>query len=162
MIFLFIILPLLVITCKIFYFHFPSYKGAGIAIFHKGNNGYEILLGKRKYNPGKDKWSIPGGGYEKYDNSLFDTAKRECKEELSLDINKLNAELVNVYSIWLPKFKWKTFLYDLREDIYFNNKIIHEFSELKFISINDIKNYKLNLFVKGEIKRFLRNKKKFF
>ena len=63
MIIFYIFLSIILITSIILYFHFPSYKGAGIALFRKNKNGYEILLGKRKYNPGKDKWSIPGGGY---------------------------------------------------------------------------------------------------
>ena len=48
-----------------------KYKGAGIALFQKQDNDYTILLGKRTIKPNKGKWSIPGGGFEKTDNSLF-------------------------------------------------------------------------------------------
>ena len=42
------------------------YKGGGVALFYKDKHTgeYSILLGKRTIEPGKGKWSIPGGGYE--------------------------------------------------------------------------------------------------
>lgn len=58
-----------------------KYKGAGIALFQKQDNDYAILLGKRTIKPNKGKWSIPSGGFEKTDNSLFETAIRELQQE---------------------------------------------------------------------------------
>lgn len=45
------------------------YKGGGVALFYKDKHTgeYSILLGKRTIEPGKGKWSIPGGGYEPQD-----------------------------------------------------------------------------------------------
>ena len=64
-----------------------KYKGAGIALFQKQNNDYAILLGKRTIKPNKGKWSIPGGGFEKTDNSLFETAIRELREETGINLS---------------------------------------------------------------------------
>ena len=126
---------LISLTLFLFYRRIPCYKGAGIALFRVKNGKYELLLGLRKYNPGKNKWSIPGGGYESYDNSLEATAKREFSEELSLDFNKLDTKYVNEVKICLPKYKWSTFCYVFNQDIVLSHNI-HEFSALKFIPVD--------------------------
>ena len=47
----------------------------------------EILLEKRKNEPGKGKWSIPGGLVELGENTE-QTVIREVKEETGLDVEK--------------------------------------------------------------------------
>lgn len=55
----------------------------------------DIVLAKRKYNPYKDSWALPGGKMEK--NELIETtAIREAKEETGLDIELTG--LIGVYS----------------------------------------------------------------
>jgi 8-oxo-dGTP diphosphatase len=49
----------------------------------------KILLEKRKYDPGKGKWSIPGGIVELGEN-VEQTVVREVKEETGLDVEKPN------------------------------------------------------------------------
>jgi 8-oxo-dGTP diphosphatase len=55
----------------------------------------KILLEKRKYDPGKGKWSIPGGIVELGEN-VEQTVIREVKEETGLDVEKPN--LIDVVS----------------------------------------------------------------
>jgi mutator protein MutT len=63
--------------------------GVGAIIIRNG----EILLEKRKYDPEKGKWSIPGGLVELGEN-IAETVVREVKEETGLDVE--NPELVDV------------------------------------------------------------------
>lgn len=66
----------------------------GIGVIIK--NGNKILLGHRCnnykdtggiYEP--DTWTIPGGKQE-YDETMFEGAKREVKEETNLDVSELS------------------------------------------------------------------------
>jgi len=57
--------------------------GVGAVIIREG----KILLEKRKNNPGKGKWSIPGGLVELGEN-VEKTVIREVKEETGLDVEK--------------------------------------------------------------------------
>lgn len=55
--------------------------GVGAVIVEDG----KLVLVKRGVEPGKGKWSIPGGGVE-LGEEVRDTAVREAKEECGLDI----------------------------------------------------------------------------
>ena len=55
--------------------------GIGAIIMHDG----KILLEKRKNDPGKGKWSVPGGVVELGEN-VTQTVIREVKEETGLDV----------------------------------------------------------------------------
>ncbi len=57
--------------------------GVGAVIICDG----KILLEKRKNEPGKGKWSIPGGLVE-LGESVEETVAREVKEETGLDVEK--------------------------------------------------------------------------
>ncbi len=48
----------------------------------------KILLVKRGYPPGKDKWSIPGGVVEAGED-IYSAAVRELKEETGIEANPL-------------------------------------------------------------------------
>ena len=54
-----------------------------------------IVLVKRKNEPYKDYWALPGGFVE-YGETVEETARREAKEETGLDIKIL--QLIGVYS----------------------------------------------------------------
>jgi len=62
---------------------YPTQPIVGVAavIIHDG----KLVLVKRGVEPGKGKWSIPGGAVE-LGEGVRDTAIREAKEECGLDI----------------------------------------------------------------------------
>ena len=59
------------------------------------NENHEFILIKRKNDPYKDCWALPGG-FVDYGEKTEDAAIREAKEETSIDIGSV--ELFNVYS----------------------------------------------------------------
>jgi 8-oxo-dGTP pyrophosphatase MutT (NUDIX family) len=64
---------------------------AGFVLF---NEHEEVLLVRQKY--GKKKWAIPGGAEEDGESS-WQTAIRECKEEIDIDIDKSQCSLSGLY-----------------------------------------------------------------
>lgn len=64
--------------------------GVGVVILNDKN---EVLLGLRIASHGTGEWSFPGGHLE-FGETLFETAKREVKEEVDLDIDEF--ELISV------------------------------------------------------------------
>ena len=137
------------------------YKGAGVALFKKVNGEYQILLGKRKYRPQAGKWSIPGGEYELKDLTLFSAAKRELREETGLDlcydvkIQKIGESVI--YRFKVPFFEWATYMYEVPSDFQAPARF-HEFSEMKFIPLSELKKYKLAWGVKAEVNKFTKEK----
>ncbi|MCF7795398.1 NUDIX domain-containing protein [Patescibacteria group bacterium] len=69
-----------------------KYPRLGIGVMIQNEKG-EVLLGLRKGSHGSGEWSFPGGHLE-MGETIFETAKRETKEETNLDIN--NFELISV------------------------------------------------------------------
>ena len=59
------------------------------------NENHEFILIKRKNDPYKDCWALPGG-FVDYGEKTEDAAIREAKEETSIDVELEG--LVNVYS----------------------------------------------------------------
>ena len=132
------------------------YKGAGVALFKKTQSGYSILLGKRTNDPGNGKWSIFGGKSELHDKTSFETAKREFKEESFMDLDSLDGKLVGTCDFNFIFFKWTTFLYEVDESFPVPSRFCSEFSEFRFIPLDETKNYQLGFGVKSEIKKFLK------
>ena len=61
--------------------HYQNPKPTATLICPKDNS---ILLGKRAFNPGKGEWGLPGGFME-LNETLYEAAKRELKEETNLN-----------------------------------------------------------------------------
>ena len=59
------------------------------------DENFNFILIKRKNDPYKDCWALPGGFVE-YGESVENAAVREAKEETSIDVEL--KDLVNVYS----------------------------------------------------------------
>ena len=59
------------------------------------DDDFNFILIKRKNDPYKDYWALPGGFVE-YGESVETAAIREAKEETSIDVEL--KDLVNVYS----------------------------------------------------------------
>ena len=59
------------------------------------DENFNFILIKRKNDPYKDCWALPGGFVE-YGESVESAAVREAKEETSIDVEL--KDLVNVYS----------------------------------------------------------------
>ena len=137
-----------------------TYQGAGIALFKKTSEGYSILLGKRTINPDKGKWAIFGGKSETFDKTPFETAKREFKEESGLLFSSINTKFLGECKFNLPFFKWTSFLYEIEVSFNIPKHISYEFSDLRFISLSELKNYELAFGVKKEIRTFLTNSAK--
>jgi 8-oxo-dGTP diphosphatase len=58
-------------------------------IFCKENpDGYSVLLIKRKFEPFKNHWALPGGLVNN-DEPLEEAARRELKEEAGIEVNIL-------------------------------------------------------------------------
>jgi len=62
---------------------YPEAPVIGIGVVVLGPQG--ILLIKRGKNPGKGKWSLPGGAQE-IGETVFEAGRREVKEETGLDV----------------------------------------------------------------------------
>jgi len=71
----------------------------GSAIVLENNKG-EILLTKRKNEPAKGKWVLPGGGINFGEHSK-ETAKREIKEETGYNISV--GDLITTLELINPK-----------------------------------------------------------
>ena len=62
------------------------YPRVGIGVMIQNKKG-EVLLGLRQGSHGNGEWCFPGGHLE-FGETVFETAKREVKEETGLDVNQ--------------------------------------------------------------------------
>jgi len=74
--------------------------GVGAVIVHDG----KLVLVKRGVEPGKGKWSIPGGAVE-LGEGVRDTAIREAKEECGLDIELVDDKPMDAIDNMIPDEK---------------------------------------------------------
>jgi 8-oxo-dGTP diphosphatase len=115
--------------------------GVGAVILKKKS----MLLEKRKNDPGRGKWSIPGGVVE-LGETLHQAVKREVKEETGLTV-EVNRLVDAIDSITLDEknavkydFVVIDFLVDVREgDLHPSS----DAEELKWVPFNQIEKYNL-------------------
>lgn len=80
---------------KVYTYDYPMASvTADMGVLRKGDDGkYEILLIKRKNEPYKDCWALPGGFME-MDETLEKCAIRELKEETGIEVD--GAEFIDL------------------------------------------------------------------
>src|SRR3989339_363546 len=69
-----------------------KYPKVGIGVMIQNNKG-QVLMGLRKGSHGAGEWAFPGGHLE-FGETIFETAIRETREEVGLEINEI--ELISV------------------------------------------------------------------
>ena len=78
--------------------------GIGVAILRLHKGRWEVLLGKRKGSHGEGEWAFPGGSMEHLEG-FEDTALREIKEEVGVDIRIDDLRVVSIINLteYAPK-----------------------------------------------------------
>jgi 8-oxo-dGTP diphosphatase len=115
--------------------------GVGAVVVCSGN----ILLEKRKNEPGKGKWSIPGGIVE-LGEEAEQTAVREVKEETNLTVEK--PELIDVVDNMELDENGKVRYHFVIIDYFVRLKggrlkASSDAAELRWVSLDDVENYAL-------------------
>ncbi len=117
------------------------YHGAGILFWTNDDNGQlSVLLGKRSINPGKGKWSIPGGGWSKYSDgydkrnrpNYLQAAIRETNEESKYAI-KSPEDLDTLWCCHIPYFHFEVYSCYLPMQIEFTHN--REFLEVDWFPV---------------------------
>jgi ADP-ribose pyrophosphatase YjhB (NUDIX family) len=108
-------------------------------------NGDKIALIKRANEPGKGKWSIPGGHVELAE-ALEQAVIRETKEEISLDVE--NPRLIDVVTnVDLDENGKVKYHYVIIEYfVHVKNgiaKASSDAAELRWVSFDEVENYDL-------------------
>ena len=129
-----------------------GYRGAGIALFREEPGGtFSVLLGKRKYNPGKGQWSFPGGKAERKEMPL-EAAKREFYEEIGVNLEDLKPVFISHIKTLIPFFDWDTFIFSSTSNIVFTE--VHEFEELIWVDETALKCLYLHFGVRQACKAY--------
>ena len=115
------------------------YYGAGLLVWMRDEQGkLHVLLGKRSIEPGKGKWSIPGGKWDDKKDIDMDgnpdylkTALRETEEEIKLVISE-NEDFLKIWTSHIPFFHYIVYSYQVSTQRTFVHN--YEFSEVKWFS----------------------------
>ncbi len=115
--------------------------GVGAIIVCEG----KILLEKRKNEPGKGKWSVPGGLVELGEN-IEHTVIREVKEETNLEVeNPEHIDVVNHVSVdENGKIKYHFVIIDYFVKLKGGTlKPASDAEELRWVPFDEVENYNL-------------------
>jgi len=115
--------------------------GIGAIIICNG----KILLEKRKGEPGRDKWTVPGGLVE-LGESAEQTVMREVKEETNLKVEQ--PELVDVVNSVTTdengKIKYHFVIVDYFVKLKGGTlKVADDAAELRWVEFSEVENYDL-------------------
>ena len=105
----------------------------------------KILLEKRRSEPGRGKWSIPGGLVE-LGESIEQTVVREVKEETSLEVE--NPELIDVVNYItmdeIGKIKYHFVMVDYFVKLRGGTlKAADDAAELRWVTLGEVEKYDL-------------------
>jgi mutator protein MutT len=115
--------------------------GVGAIIIREG----EVLLEKRKNEPGKGKWSVPGGLVE-LGESVEQTVTREVKEETGLEVEKPeHIDVVdNIIRDESGRVKYHFVIIDYFMKLKGGTlKAASDAEELKWVPLSDVEKYDL-------------------
>ncbi len=96
---------------------------------------HKILLGVRAKEPFKGKWVIPGGGV-KFLESFRETAKREIREEVGIDIDV--DRVLDIYEIVNPPDEHRVIIYCFARYLGGEIRPSSDLSEAKFFNREQI------------------------
>ena len=140
-----------------YYHNLPKKRMAAGVLFVDDKNN--IFLLKPTY---KDYWDIPGGVTSE-NESPRETATRELKKELGLEVKKLKLLCIDYVSAFGPKDESLQFIFfggKLNEETLSKIKLSEEHSEYKFVSIKEAKiltsNQKIRNFLPRRLEQSLR------
>jgi len=125
--------------------------GVGAVIICNG----KILLEKRKSEPGRGKWTVPGGLVE-LGESAEQTVMREVKEETNLEVDQ--PELIDVVNSITTdengKIKYQFVIVDYFVKLKGGTlEAADDAAELKWVTFNEVENYDLTRSFRGFFQR---------
>jgi len=129
--------------------------GVGVVIIHDG----KILLEKRKNEPGRGQWSIPGGLIE-LGESAKETAVREVKEETGLEVESpmLIDVVDNVTQDINGEVKYHFVILDYFAKLKGGElKAMSDAAELRWVQLANVESYDLTKTIR---EFFVKNKQK--
>lgn len=118
--------------------------GAAIMLYRLRDGEVEFLFQHRskflKGNP--DKWDVSAGGHINLNEPVLDTAVRETREEIGVEIDKNKLEFAGSYVRWKLLINLYFYDWDDRADEFsFNDQ---EVEEVKWIKYSELKGFAPN------------------
>jgi mutator protein MutT len=139
---------------------YPSQPVVGVGAIIVCNG--KILLEKRKSEPGRGKWSIPGGLVE-LGESTEQAVIREVKEETGLDVE--NPELIDVVNNIILDANGKIEYHFVIVDYFVKLrggelKAADDAEELKWVALDDVEKYNITSTLRAFLQRNMEKLKK--
>lgn len=128
-----------------------------IAILRKGENGTQVLIGKRDRDMGKSRF--PGGHIDPTDLCAEDAAKREAMEETGVEITNLRYVCQRKVGSWLNTTNYVVYTTLFAADYVFGAaKANDDIDEVRWVTIEALQNTSLvndHVQLAKELKAFL-------
>jgi 8-oxo-dGTP pyrophosphatase MutT (NUDIX family) len=116
-------------------------RHAAVAMILRDQNFILMMQrAKHEHDPWSGHMAFPGGGFEEEDQSLKDTAERECKEEVGLDLCSDGVYLGGLSRMNHPKICVDAFVYSIESEPVLSPN--EEVAGLFWISLRDLVNPK--------------------